>query len=420
LQNEHPQASQERPLTPAFVCPTWPIGAAPNGIVTYTTAITAAFRALGHRPCVLTKFLQGYSAGPDEYSLEAGERSLPSRLFESLAFRVNPRAALRNRNSAAIVAATRRAIAQSGVELLEMEETFGIGHLVKRSLSIPVAIEIHGPFFANGAEAKLVEEPEGRQRIADEGVTIAQADGVASPSREILERTRAYYQLPLAGALVNPCPAPTVPPQRRWRLADCDRNAILFVGRFDRHKGGDIMIEAFRRIAPDFPQLRLWFVGRDHGFVDDSGRQFTLSEYLNEKAREIAGRVDFLGRLPQNELDALRARPYATVVASRYETFGLVVTEAMAYGSPLVATRVGGIPEAVDDGVNGLLCRPEADHLAASLRRLLNDPLLAARLGERGAEDAAQRFSPDTLARARAEFHRDIIERHAAKQRGAA
>jgi glycosyltransferase involved in cell wall biosynthesis len=350
--------------------------------------------------------------------LERGKQTLRSKLLESFAFHINPRAALRTRNSAGIVNATRRAIAECGVELLEMEETFGIGHLVKRSLSIPVAIQIHGPFFANGVvEARLLQEPGARQRIEQEGATIEEADGVSAPSREILERTRSYYQLPLAGAMVSPPPAPAIPPQRRWRLADCDRNAILFVGRFDRHKGGDIVIDAFRRIACDFPRLRLWFVGRGQGFVNDSGRQFTLSEYLNENAREIAGRVDALGRISASELDSLRARPYVTVVASRYESFGMVVLEAMAYGCPLVATRTGAIPETVEDGVNGLLCQPEADHLAASLRRLLEDPLMAARLGKRAGEDAALRYRPEALARDRADFHRDIIQRHAAKRR---
>jgi alpha-maltose-1-phosphate synthase len=94
-----------------------------------------------------------------------------------------------------------------------------------------------------------------------------------------------------------------------------------------------------------------------------------------------------------------------------------VVLEAMAYGCPLVATRTGGIPEIVEDGVTGLLCQPEASHLAASLRRLLDDPLMAARLGERAGEDAARRYHPETLARERAEFHREIIQRHAAKRR---
>jgi glycosyltransferase involved in cell wall biosynthesis len=121
----------------------------------------------------------------------------------------------------------------------------------------------------------------------------------------------------------------------------------LFVGRFDRHKGGDIVIDAFRQIAPDFPQLRVWFVGRDHEFVNDNGRHFTLPEYLTENAREITGRVDVLGRISTSELHALRARPYCTVVASRHETFGMVVLEAMAYGCPLVATRAGGIPRLV-------------------------------------------------------------------------
>ncbi|HUB82394.1 MAG TPA: glycosyltransferase family 4 protein [Bryobacteraceae bacterium] len=407
----------DRRLTPAFVSPTWPMGATPNGIVTYLTGITAGLRALGHRPCILADFADGYTPGPDEFPLKPGQRSLPSRLFDGVRFRIDPHGALLARDGTGIVRAARRAMAESGAQLLEMEETFGTAHRVKRSLSIPVAVQIHGPFFANGVEARLLNDPGARQRIRLEGAAIAAADGVASPSREILGRTREYYQLSLPGAMVSPPPAPRIPLHRRWQLSKCDRNAILFVGRFDRHKGGDIMIDAFRRLAPDFQELRLWFVGRESLFADDAGRQWPLSEYLARYAPECAMRVDVLGRISTEEIDALRPRPFCTVVASRYETFGMVVLEAMAYGCPLVATRAGAIPEVVEDGVNGLLCPAGGEGLAEALRSLLSDPPLAARLGERAGEDAERRYHPETLARDRADFHRDIIERYGAKRR---
>ena len=128
--------------------------------------------------------------------------------------------------------------------------------------------------------------------------------------------------------------------------------------------------------------------------------------------------MDILGQTRRNNLPELRRRAYATVVASRYELVGMVVLEAMAYGCPLVATRAGGIPEILEDGVNSLLCRPgDPLELAATLRLLLDDPQLAARLGTRAAEEAARRYDPATIARQTAAFHLDVIDRHSSQRR---
>jgi glycosyltransferase involved in cell wall biosynthesis len=350
--------------------------------------------------------------------LNPAKRSLRSKLLDGFTFRINPLAALRSRDSANIVRAGRRVIAERGVELLEMEETFGLAQLVKRSLPIPIVVQIHGPFFVNGACAGLLEKPGTQQRLKNEGIAISQADGITAPSQDILDRTRAYYQLPLAGAIVAPPPAPAVAHHQRWRLTDCDRNATLFVGRFDRHKGGDIVIDAFRRLAPRFPHLRLWCVGDDRGFVDDGGKEWTLREYIAAKAPEVAERIDVFGRIPTSDLERLRSRAYCTMIASRYENFPSVVLEALAFGCPTVATRTGGIPEIVEDGVNGLLCLPgDSEVLSAALGRLLSDSSLAARLGERAREDVARRYDPIRHAQRKAEFYLEVIERHSARRR---
>jgi glycosyltransferase involved in cell wall biosynthesis len=208
-----------------------------------------------------------------------------------------------------------------------------------------------------------------------------------------------------------------VPTERRWSLAHCDPFHLLFVGRFDRHKGGDVVIDAFRRVAQRFPELRLSFVGRDEGLSDEEGRSWTLAEYVAERAPDVAGRIDYLGRLPNSALAELRRKAFATIVGSRYETFGIVVLEAMAYGCPLVATRTGGIVEIVEDGVNGLLARPgDPDDLAAAILRLLEAPEFSAKLGERAAEDAA-RYHPDTIARETAVFHQTVLDRWRASAR---
>ena len=147
------------------------------------------------------------------------------------------------------------------------------------------------------------------------------------------------------------------------------------------------------------------------GLTDEQGRRWTLAEYIAERAPEVAGRIDCLGRQPNASLAELRRKAFVTIVASRYENLPMVVLEAIAYGSPLAATRTGGIVEIIEDGVNGVLARPgDPDDLAAAILRLLEAPEFAAKLGRRAAEDAAPRYHPDTIARETAAFHQTVID----------
>lgn len=405
----------DRPLTVAFLTPAWPPDAAANGIASYVDSVTAGLRRLGHTPYILCTRADGSNSDSE---LDPLERSAIARIRDRVAYRINPSEALRQRYSKALVQAGRRAIAERGVELLEMEETFGLVQLLKPWLPIPIVVRLHGPHFANGPALGVPADATFRRRVRDEGVGIAKADAVSAPSRGILEQTRAYYGLPLTGAALIPNAGPAVPADHHWSLADADSSRLLFVGRFDRHKGGDMVIEAFRRVAQRLPQVRLWFVGpADEGLTDDHGRHWTVAQYIAERAPDVAERIDWLGRQPNSSLTELRRKAFVTIVASRYENLPMVVLEAMAFGCPLVATRTGGIIEIIEDGVNGVLARPgDPGDLAAAILRLLEAPEFAANLGRRAAEDAVQRYHPDSIARETAAFHRSVLDnlnRHA-------
>ena len=402
---------EQRPLKVAFLSPAWPLDTAANGIASYINGVTAGLKRLGHEPCVLSAQSNAANPPPDVYPLQFEQLSGLARLRNALAFRFRPSAAFRHSLSRALVDAARRAIAQRGVELLEMEETFGLAQLVKPALPIPVVLKLHGPHFINGAALGLPDDAVFRRRVRDEGVGIERADAVSAPSRSVLERARAQYRLPLSEAAHIPCPAPPVPAEARWSLRECDRSRLLFVGRFDRLKGGDVLIDAFRIVAKRFPQVRLWFAGpADESIIDEHGRRMTRGEYLTERAADVAERIDWLGRQPNSALAELRRKAFATIVASRYENFPMVVLEAIAFGCPLAATRTGGIVEIIEDGVNGVLARPgDPDDLAAAIIRLLDAPEFAATLGRRAALDAAQRYHPDIVARDTAAFHQSVL-----------
>jgi glycosyltransferase involved in cell wall biosynthesis len=415
--NGVPSAMNNRALRVAFLTPAWPIDVAANGIVTYVDTIATGLRAQGQTICILSAYTASASSERDLYPVERGQVSALERIRDGLAVRINRSAALRERFCRALVKTTRRAIAERGVQLLEMEESFGWIQQIKPHLPIPVVVRLHGPHFANGPVLRVATDAAFHRRVRDEGVGIAMADGVSSPSRDILEQTKAFYGLPLTDAAVIPYPGPAVPPERGWSLAECDRSRLLFVGRFDRHKGGDVVIDAFRKVAHRFPEIRLCFVGPDDGITDDQGRNWTYAKYLHERAPDVAGRVDWLGHQPNSSLADLRRKAFATIVGSRYETFGIVVLEAMAYGCPLAATRAGGIVEIIEDGVNGVLAQPgNADDLASAILRLLEAPEFAAKLGHRAAEDAT-RYHPDAIAHQTALFHQSVLDRWNASTR---
>lgn len=402
----------DRALRVAFLTPAWPVDAAANGIVTYVDSIAAELRRQGHTVCILSACSNDAGSEADVFPVGREELSALARIRHGLTFRIRPSEAMRQRYGRAVVQAARRAIAQRGVELLEMEESFGWVQLVKPRLPIPVVVRLHGPYFANGPALGVPADAAFRRRIRQEGVGIARADAASAPSREILERTKVFYGLPLAGAALIPNAGPAVPTEQRWSLAKCDLSRLLFIGRFDRHKGGDVVIDAFRRVAQRVPKVRLWFVGHQEGLTDGQGRHWTLAEYIAERAPDVADRIDCLGRQPNASLAKMRRKAFITIVGSRYENLPMVVLEAAAYGCPLVATRTGGIVEIIEDGVNGVLARPgDPDDLAAVILRLVGAPEFAATLGRRAGEDAARRFHPDVIARATALFHQGVLDR---------
>ncbi len=144
---------------------------------------------------------------------------------------------------------------------------------------------------------------------------------------------------------------------------------IVYAGVLIPRKGVQFLLDAFAQLAPHHPDSRLWIVGKAEN------REYAAQ--LEAQARElgIAGRVTFAGDVPQAELARYMARARVLAVPSLSEGLGRVVVEAMMVGTPVVGSRVGGIPDMIEDGVNGLLVPPgNAGALAGALQRVLADP----------------------------------------------
>jgi glycosyltransferase involved in cell wall biosynthesis len=119
-----------------------------------------------------------------------------------------------------------------------------------------------------------------------------------------------------------------------------------------------------------------------------------------------------LGFVPSHELGPYYERAALVVCPSRREGYGVVAREAMAHGRPVVASAVGGLPDAVEHEVTGLLVPPrDAPALRAALERLLGDADLRARLGAAARERARERFGLDAAARATITLYREVLGR---------
>lgn len=117
---------------------------------------------------------------------------------------------------------------------------------------------------------------------------------------------------------------------------------------------------------------------------------------LERRLRAEFPEARFVGRVGGDEIEALMSRAYATVVPSIwYENASMTVLEAMAAGVAVVASRIGGIPEQVADGVEGILVAPgDVAGMAAAMRRLAEDSALRVRLGAAGRRSVAEKYAP--------------------------
>ncbi|MDN7718693.1 glycosyltransferase [Burkholderia gladioli] len=160
---------------------------------------------------------------------------------------------------------------------------------------------------------------------------------------------------------------------------------VVFVGRLERRKGIDLLVEAAQRILESDPKARLLIAGRD-----PEGWQHRAVEMVSADARK---RLHFLGEVADATRDKILARAHCLVFPSRYESFGLVPLEAFVHGVPVIASRSGAIPEVVADGKCGLLFDPDRSaSLAEKVVRVLNEPGLRDRLSV-GARAQIRRFS---------------------------
>ncbi|MBI1878055.1 MAG: glycosyltransferase family 4 protein [Chloroflexi bacterium] len=194
---------------------------------------------------------------------------------------------------------------------------------------------------------------------------------------------------------------------RHSRLAPCDSvqaTTILFVGRLDKRKGFANLLEAFIKLKPDCPHLRLQVVGPFTPRECAPYQEIVRAEHVTD--------VEFVGYVSPEALPNFYHRADIFCAPSiGFESFGIVLLEAMAAGLPIVASDIAGYRSLLTHGQEGLLAPPgQTDALAAALRQLLDQPQQRREIGRRGRLKANQ-YSWDTIVDKILDVYLDTIER---------
>ena len=387
-----------------FYSPEWPPTHAANGIVTYVSHMKDALEKKGHHVTVLTGRAIHTSTG-ETIELSIPRPSLARRLFNRLSAFSNWHVAEGKR----LAAAVSRYCAD--IDLLEMEESFGIVAVLQNRLPIPVVVRLHGPNFLcqiDQLSGNALKEFDARSQ--NEGIAIKSARYVTAPSAQILRDVLDYYNASpdIAHTVYNPAPECG---QDLWSYEKSNRFQILHVGRFDRLKGADIMVQAFCQVAAKYRDARLILVGPERGLQVETGELLCFVDYCQRYVPEaLRDRITFLGRREQTEINECRLSCHVAVIPSRFEVLPYSALETLSVGTPLIcADGIGDSALVIDDETGWSFKNGSADSLANSIMKAFECGDDIQNIANAGHERCRTHFYPDVIAPKMIAFYETVL-----------
>lgn len=263
-----------------------------------------------------------------------------------------------------------------------------------KSLGIPVVQTFHALGSVKRRHQGTADTSPPQRIGLERALTGWVARVAATCSDEMFELVR--MGLPRTRMSVVPCGVDLerFSPVRRSSGGGRRPHRLVTVGRLVPRKGFDIIIRALRGVA----HTELVIAGGPaQGLISDDPEAARLKRVAAEAG--VADRVELVGHVSRKDMPDLLRSADIVVCAPWYEPFGIVPLEAMACGVPVVASAVGGLTDTIVDGVTGALVPPrQPAALAATLRKLLNEPALREAYGSAAADRARARYSWDKVA----------------------
>ncbi len=257
---------------------------------------------------------------------------------------------------------------------------------------------------------EMFETPAGRRKIR---LFLGHADAIISPSRELYEKSTATGIAPARNFYIpNGVDAAKFRPDNSFGVIDKDygldpaRPVIICPRRLEPKNGVEYFIRAVPIVRAQHPDVQFLIVGG--GFPDERKR---FEEMLRESGQ--AADVFFTGNVPNTAMPKFYALSTIAALPSLMAATSISGLEAMASGLPLVGTKVGGIPEIIEDGTSGVLVDPRSpEQLAEQFIRLLGDDALRGSLGRGARTRVEQVFAWPEIARRTVDVYEKAIAAH--------
>lgn len=316
----------------------------------------------------------------------------------------------------AVAGIVRRRHAEQPFEILEVPEWLAGALFLDDPLLPPILIRLHSHLGLVRRLNHLPMTPDARLACALEARALRRGALLLANSHALADELAHDYRVPRTSIEVLPLgveleryQSPHEARLRERLELGADQVIGLFVGRIERRKGVELLVEAFAEVAARVPYLHLVLAGKDT-HTDAGGTSLRTRLETRLRRAGLGARVSWLGPVDPTRLAELYAGADFLVAPSPVEPFGLVYLEAMAAGLPVIGCAAGGVPELVTHERQGLLVTPAVMPLAEALIRLAGDPGLRLRLA-RQARVRAAAFDHRVLAERTAEVYRRLRRR---------
>ena len=265
-----------------------------------------------------------------------------------------------------------------------------LGRIVAHSVGIPVVYTPHGFSFEMDVSPAKRAAYRAMERLA-----AGWTNALVAVCGHEAELARGLSRTSRVATVYN-----GVEPDCGYDCATSERRCdAVFVGRFCRQKAPDIFLAACERVRGNRPDSRFAIMGS--GKLDECG--------CSKELRLLSGSLDVLPRGGRSEVSRLLREAKVLVMPSRWEGFPYLVLEAMAAGTPIVASDVGGVGEAVRDGREALLVpKDDVGAVSVAVERLLDEPELRGRLVA-AAQERVKRFSLGAMVDGIECVYRDVV-----------
>jgi len=305
---------------------------------------------------------------------------------------------------------------QRRFDIIHDNQGLGYGLLLMKRLNIPVIATIHHPLPID-RQSDLEQANGFRERwrikkfysfIRMQAFVARRLDRIITVSQSSAKDTMLFFKVPADNLRVVYNGIDTQIYSMNEEASQNRDGLIMVANTDDRKKGVLYLLRALQLLGTD--KIKLTIVDdaeRHSSYIEDVG---PLPSYGFKLVRKLNldGMVHFTGRLTHEELAQHYSAAQIAVVPSLYEGFGLPAAEAMACGTPVIATTGGALPEVV--GNAGILVPPgSADALAAAIKQLLDDKQAQQRMSEAGRKRVKEKFNWEQAARKTLEIYQEVL-----------